>query len=402
MLCARVWRAAGIVFLVAGFLLGACYGLLGQEVRPADPGRADPAPAEPPVTPDVTDRVPPVRMLAATSPVLRLASVPNMFGDVFNSAGQLLTTGNATSLADLPLAGGCRRVKIAENNKALPMNRCYFLYNHFHNALEADPDTTALGSRSFSVDRYTVGLERTFADGCWSVELRMPFADSLTFATPGYSVRGGEVGNLAVSFKRLLAATETGTLVAGLGIDTPTGSDVTGWVPQTTYTVRNESVHLLPYVGFMRVPNGCAFYHGFAQVDVPLGGNRIDYYDANLVAPGTFGTLTDQTLLYLDFSAGYWLYRNPCSYGVTGLASLVEFHYTTTLEDADALTGSIVGTNFRFGNRLNRVDVANLTVGLHAEIGDRTTLRVGGVFPLENDADKPFDAEFQISVNRRF
>lgn len=402
MLCSRAWRTAGVLFLVGGFSLGIFSELLGQEAGLADPGQPDSAPAEPPVARDPADRVPAARMLAARSPVLRLASVPNMFGDVFNDAGQLLTTGNATTLADLPLGGGGRRVKIAENNKALPMNRCYFMYNHFHNALEADPDTTVLGSRSFSVDRYTVGLERTFADGCWSVELRMPFADSLAFSTAGYSVRGGEVGNLAVSFKRLLAATETGTLVAGLGIDTPTGSDVTGGVPQTTYTMRNESVHLLPYVGFLRVPNDCAFYHGFAQVDVPLGGNRIDYFDAALGAPGTFGRLTEQSLLYLDFSAGYWLYRNPCSRGITGLASLVEFHYTTTLEDANSLTGTVAGTNFQFGNRLNRVDVVNLTVGLHAEIADRTTVRVGGVFPLENDADKPFDAEFQISVNRRF
>ena len=161
--------------------------------------------------------------------MLRLASVPNMFGDSFAQGGQLRTTGNATTFADLPLGGGGRRAKIAENNKALPMNRCWFMYQHFHNALEVDPDTTVPGSQNLSVNRYTLGLERRFLDDLWSVEIRMPFADSYAFSTAGYSVGSGEVGNLAVSFKRLLAATETSSLVAGLGIDTPTGSDVTGW-----------------------------------------------------------------------------------------------------------------------------------------------------------------------------
>jgi hypothetical protein len=42
-----------------------------------------------------------------------------------------------------------------------------------------------------------------------------------------------------------------------------------------------------------------------------------------------------------------------------------------------------------------------VTAGLHAAIG-RTTVRAAGVFPVENEADRLFDAEFQFSLNRYF
>ena len=86
---------------------------------------------------------------------------------------------------------------------------------------------------------------------------------------------------------------------------------------------------------------------------------------------------------------------------MTGLASILELHYTTALQDADVLSATTGGTSFRFGNLRNRFDVVNLTVGLHAEMARRTTFRVAGVFPL-NTVDRPFDSEVQVSVNRRF
>ena len=46
-------------------------------------------------------------------------------------------------------------------------------------------------------------------------------------------------------------------------------------------------------------------------------------------------SLADQTLLYLDASAGYWWYQSTDDSGLTGLASVLELHYTTTLNDAD-------------------------------------------------------------------
>ena len=134
-----------------------------------------------------------------------------MFGDLFNntggSVGAFTTSGPPfTALADLPLAAASRRVKIAEDDNALPQDRVFFLYNHFENALDmhAFPSSSrsSLAERSFSVDRYTLGVEKTLLDRCWSVELRMPLAGETDFSTPllspGFGVSGGSTGNLAV------------------------------------------------------------------------------------------------------------------------------------------------------------------------------------------------------------
>jgi len=350
---------------------------------------------------DRTTPLPPTRRTAWRSPIVSLASVPNMFGDFFNQGGQILTVGNYSALADIPTAGGARRAKISENNKALPMDRVFFVYNHFHNALDVNPDQYIPGlGRSISVDRYTVGLEKIILDGRWSVELRMPFVSEYALNSPWFDIQATQVGNLAVTFKRLLYSNETTAVAAGLGIDTPTGGNVVGKMSGIDYTLHNDAVHLSPFVGFLTKTNDSLFWQGFLQLDVAANGNRVNYVLAG--TPGTFGTLSEQTLMHIDLSAGYWLYRNRRAGLVTGLAPLVEFHYTTTLNDAQVIGASVAGESFFFGNLLNRVDVAQVTVGMHAEVANRTTVRLGGVFPLENDADKPFDAEVQVSINRRF
>ncbi len=348
------------------------------------------------------DLAPDLGLLAFRTPSRRLASVPNMLGDFFNQGGQVQATGNLTAVSDLAIAGGGYRLKVAENNKALPMNRCYFMYNHFHNALDADADISTPGSeRSFSADRFTVGLERTFLDDLWSVDVRMPFAATQRIDSGSLAIEGGSVGNLQVTLKRLLASGEYGALAAGLAIDAPTGADVNGQFLTTNFTVHNEALHLAPYIGFLRVPNDRFFWQGFLQVDVPTNGNQIDFVDTGGPSSGTFGTYTEQTLLYADVSAGYWLYRNPYANVVTGLASLVEFHYTTTLSDADVVVGSVPTPppTFQFGSLLGHMDVTNVTVGVHSELFGDTTLRVAGVFPLQDNVERPFDAELVVSLN---
>jgi hypothetical protein len=418
----------------------------GPAVSPKPPTKSKLPPPKPPVSqPAETPSRPTESQPPQTNPVSsifggnappaeHLAGTPNMFGDFFNNMGGCvsgvfsppLSTSEYFS-ANLPLAAASRRVKVAEDDNALPQDRVFFLYNHFENALEMNShlDVITPNERSFSVDRYTFGFEKTLLNRCWSIELRMPLSGETDFLTPDLGISGGNIGNLAVIIKRSLYESDTAAVAIGLGIDTPTGSDVQGYASAVNtpslakfnyFTVHNDAVHLLPFAGFVRAPNDRFFYQGFAQIDIGTNGNRIDFQSvgfstdirgnrhSTLVDSGSFGVLNEQNLMYLDLSGGYWLYRNRCACRLTGLAALLEVHYTTTLQDTDVLQRAVYPTAFQltFENCYNRVDIVNLTVGLHAEFANRTLCRVGGVFPLSTGDNRSFNSEVQVQVERRF
>lgn len=102
--------------------------------------------------------------------------------------------------------------------------------------------------------------------------------------------------------KRSLYETENTSVVAGLGLDLPTGSDVRGRVNAPVYTVHNETVLIQPFIGLLAACDDDYFFHGFLQVGVPLNGNQIDFQNAALGTAGTIGTYNDQTLLYVDLA----------------------------------------------------------------------------------------------------
>jgi hypothetical protein len=374
-----------------------------ETLQPEAPPRVAPLDEEyePAVTPEVPAEGPePARTAAAGSPIIRLASVPNMFGDTFGGIGQVVVDDvGDISMADLPPFGGGRHVKIAEDDKALPMDRVFFIYNHFHNALGAN--SWLLGPNSSSLDRYTIGFEKTFRGGLWSVELRMPFTDGHEYSDDVLlAVEGGDIGDLVVTLKRLLYVSDYTAVAAGLCIETPTGSNVSGQAGMLGYTLHNDAVHLAPFIGFLRTPNPRVFYQGFLQLDLAANANRVELYGRSLEE------LSEQNLLYIDLSWGYWLYRNPYARGITGVAPMIEYHYTTTLQDADIVSGfDTIYDSFdivQFGNQYNHVDVSNLTIGLHTELAGRNTVRVAGVLPLSQGHDRAFDAEVQVSLDRRY
>ena len=189
----------------------------------AQPGNVA-QPPQPEVQPPPRRQLIPRRRSVTRRPQFRLASVPNMFGDVLPSSGQLFATdffvAPAGARADLPLAGGARRNKIAENNKALPMDRVYLMYNRYNDALLADTTSFLLGAvrRDYAVDKFTVGLERTFFDGLCSLDVRLPVTSRFSFFTTSFDIQGGNVGNLAVALKRSLYVTDNTSVVAGLGL----------------------------------------------------------------------------------------------------------------------------------------------------------------------------------------
>ena len=280
-----------------------------------------------------------------------------------------------------------------EHARALPTDRVFFLYNHFHNALRFETQNT---STTDSVDQFTFGFEKTSDDGQWSFELRMPFSGDANQSGDDVTVDSNGVGNLVGTLKRILYSDSTLVAAAGLAVVAPTGSDasVTFRNSNSRIDFENEAVHLLPYLAVQTSPDENWFFHAFAQVDIAANENEI-----SLVGNGftDSDSLADQTLLYLDASAGYWWYQSTDDSGLTGLASVLELHYTTTLNDADTafLNGAFIG-NFE-----NRYDVLNLTAGVHSEWNSNTALRVAVVVPLDRD-ERFFDSETQVSVIRRY
>jgi hypothetical protein len=110
--------------------------------------------------------------------------------------------------------------------------------------------------------------------------------------------------------------------------------------------------------------------------------------------------LLEQTLLYVDYSFGKQLYnagrsaQGSCD--IRRVLGLAELHYTTTLEDSDV---ALLGMNNQVTSRGNRLDVVNLTFGLHTEFTNGTQLRLGTVAPITDGDDRFFDFEFQAQLN---
>lgn len=339
--------------------------------------------------------------LLGTGDRSRLFRAPHMFGDQWLHM-QLISNNPVLgdSQADVPLAGGARRLKVSEQNKAMPQNRIYGFYNHFHNAIDAE---TFSGARSEHVDRYTLGLEKTFCRGLCSIDLRMPFTGGYGFGDGQASLSGDEVGNLQVILKRLLISRQWLAISAGMGIDTPTGSDalIDSPLTDTRIVVRNEAVNLQPYVSLLTACQGGLFMHGFAQLDVPAGSHTAEVFDTQNNTSSS-EQIDDQTLLHLDLGGGWWLVQNPWGGCVTGVAAIAEFHYTTSLEDADQAVLLTNRTAAVLRSAPGRVDLVNTTVGIHTAIGQATACRVGAAFPISEGDDRLFDSELQFSLIHGF
>ncbi|MBN2578044.1 MAG: hypothetical protein JXB10_03555 [Pirellulales bacterium] len=337
-----------------------------------------------------------------------LYDAPCLFGGPYSpltSVGALSGTERyEVGYCDLPLAGGAGRMNVADNNKPLTEDRVFFLYNHFHQNLMArqwdslDPYTD--NPLDFSVDRYTVGFEKAFLDHLWSVDVRLPLAGQFHYAVSPFEVGGEVVGNLGIIFKRMIYESNNTAVAAGVGVEVPTGSDVTGSMADTLFRMKNEAVHLTPFAGILQTRNRL-FMQAFLSVDVPLNGNTIAYDDPQF-GIGEWGVYTEQTLLRVDAACGYWLYRNGCSPYLTGLAFVGELHYLSTLNDTDAIYGDGTGTSFIFLNYGDRVDYFDFTVGLHADLANHMACRVGAAFPFRDRHDRTYTAEIIAQIERRF
>jgi len=307
----------------------------------------------------------------------------------------------ATASTDIPLTAAATRRRISKNSSVLPADRLIFSYQHFHNALAVESTHPAAGGsrHALNLDRLTIGFEKTFFNGRSSIDVRLPVNSRFDVATTDLELTNGRLGNTSLLLKHLYFETDTISLGIGLGIDAPTGSGGRIVLPNTEVVVHNDAVHALPYLGLLFTPTDNWVVQAFAQVDIPLNGNAIEII--TLSNSRVYGQFDERELLFLSLSAAHWLYQDPDAAYLTGLAALLELHYTTSLDDGGQVTLGASTDSYDLRDPNGVYENLNMATGLQAQIG-MTDLRAAVVLPLLDGTNRPFDAEFLFQVNRRY
>ncbi len=340
---------------------------------------------------------------------VRVSRAPNMFGDTltpqvayspFKGPSGQDQYGNLNAF-NAPLGGG-GSFNVSENNTAIPTDRVYFVYNAFYSSVSTSVGFGPNGpiQQSSNLYRYLMGFEKTFFDGNASIDVRMPLLSGFQFENNSYSSDLGNVGNLTMYLKGLLYADDNSALATGLGIGLPTGSDLhtrSSFSPNTEFvTIQNQTVNLMPFVASTFAPNDRWFVQSFGQLLFNTSGDNV------VNQTGSVGVFNQQNLLQADLGVGRWLWKDSTRPYFTGLAGVFELHYTSTMQNSDVVRlppGFLGGEVY---NSANRLDLLNLTSGVHTQLGPMSTLRVGAVVPLKESPDRVFDSELQVSFNRRF
>ena len=307
---------------------------------------------------------------------------PNMIGD---SLGVPMLAGT-----DLVLHR--HLTKVADNNSVLPQDRVGVAYNLYHNA----PILYGAAMHGGNLDEFRFLGEKTFLSGLLSAQVTLPFAHTVASEQNFGAVWGNqttEIGNLAITLKGLLYQDCRMAISSGLLVELPTADDIS--FPGTNQVVKNDAWYLTPFGGLLLTPNDRLFSQSFISYRAATDDNTF------LNGPVILPLRQSQNMLMIDTGVGYWVYRDPCGRGLTGLAPTLELHYSTTTEDADQRTGNPA--------ELGRVDYLNLTAGCTAEINRNVTLATGLILPLREKAtatfgqtDRTFDWELALQLNVRF
>lgn len=340
---------------------------------------------------------------------LAINSSPNMIGDLLSNGGyvNLFPFTERDTISSIPIAGGDRRFKISENMSPLPRDRVFYTFNGFQQAART------VEGREIDVNRHTLGGEKTFWDATGSVEVRMPILQGLSAVQSVdndlYNDDRVEFGNVTIIPKFIISDGPSYIFSAGLGINLPTASDTSDTSPggsvqpiQPLLNIRNQAVHLSPFLGLLLLPDDSTYVISYVQADFDTYGNTVtDGFG------GYLGRYQDQNLLHFDVAVGRFLYRDYDT-RLTGIAAQIELHYTTTMQDTDQILyfqQPIVTNSF------NRLDLLTLTTGVNFQFWNTSWLTIGCAVPLRGayqdrltglNPERPFDAELQVLFNRYF
>lgn len=416
---------------------------------PTTPDRTPTTPDRTPTTPDATTPPSTDAFSAGAEGGSSVASsaAPNMIGDYLGlsttSPATIITSLSDRSVANYAIVTETTQVrttvlafgafKIAENESPQAQDRFYLSYNHYstvpvvvgaetgqlvlqpaannfrqfggqpfpvranlNNTLVRNPAVplTTLSNfnvHSLEVDRETFGLEKACLDGRVSFGVRVPLYQSnqsfgpglnggaiAGFQTPGAGNTGtilnsydpfgpsSRIGDVTLILKAaLMHDCHTGnTLSAGVAATVPTGASIA-----QVGGSRTDPTLLQPFVGGYW-SSGDLYVHAFSSLAI--------------------STVTDNFKIWFnDVGVGYWVYRDPCSKGLTGIAPTFEVHANTPLNDRHT-----------FGSLLSADDVLDLTAGVHFATKCGARLTIGVSTPVSGE--RPFDVEGVAQMNFNF
>jgi hypothetical protein len=281
--------------------------------------------------------------------------------------------------------------RIADNNSPLPQHRVYFVYQHFHNAIDSG-DFDNVDTQS--LDLYTIGVEKTFYDDLFSVEFRLPFNSSISTNADNATLDYATVQSITTILKALLWYDDDTMLSCGLGISFPLSDEAAAISAfGRTGQIVGQSPRFSPFLGFGQMFSETTFMSSFIQLSLPSSS---EYVQATNGVTASREAFDPHTLFNASISGGAWLMRSP-SGPLTGIATMIELHYTTVVGDDQFAFASSGGAGFDMF--FERFDTLNLTSGLHFELS-KLNVRFAVVSPLRED--RFFDTEIHVSVNREF
>lgn len=323
-------------------------------------------------------------------------------GDGFASdsliIGDLLNPRTIIQGRSVVTPGGTSRYKMAENQNPIPRDRLFYNYSHFHNAVDDNVGT------EFDINRHTFGIEKTFLSDMVSFETRIPFARTLaSMQNVGFGqpfIEGTEFGDIAYAGKLLIVNGSLIKVSAGFAGSIPTAEDVYINQNGNVTMLKNEAWHLGPFIGAVFQPGSRLVISSVIQMDFDLNGN--EFYDS---ATNTMGQFQDQNLFMATVSGAYWLTQNNNDAFVSGLAGILELHYTTSTVEGDFITPggySNERNNAIISTEGATTNILNLTGGIQMLLGPQNSLVIGAGVPLRDNKvqDKLFDTEILLQYNR--
>jgi hypothetical protein len=271
-------------------------------------------------------------------PTTIVVTVP-VFGDVPVTTAQSVL---------VPVPGRYSGISIVDNDSPRPTDRVYFHYSYYDGiGAQMNP-----GLGNITMNRPTLGFEKTFLNGNASIGMRLPFIQ--LNGPPG--VGADAVGDLSILSKYAFVNSPSGNVLsAGLVITTPTGPD--GGVMVDGSEVPHSTL-FQPWLGFVQVFDR-AYVQGITALIVPTDGR-------------------DTTLWGNSLGMGYWLYRADGDRLIQGIIPVAEVHVRTPFNNREP------------SGLVYLQDMVNLTGGMHVRF-PRATLGGGVCVPVVSP--RPWNVE---------